>query len=442
MRASSLQNLMRCYRRHVAGRPLETKPAALVVAVGAGSDDGFDQAFQAGNFRFVLAEPEAPAFGPADIAICGMLPAAADEIARTFADLSGLLDPAGILFLLAPRNGADPDRAGVAAAASKAGLDLVESWTDERGASRDFVAVLRAAGAPAPVAASTAADHPFTVESTPEMERVGGSLPYRDILARLHRELAPAHYLEIGIRLGASLVLAGGPATGVDPFPKLRHELPAGTRVVAKASDDFFLEDGEARRADLAFIDGMHLVENALSDFMNVERWSLPGAVAVIDDILPNHPAQAARSRHTYAWTGDVWRLMKILEAYRPDLFLLPLDTAPTGLLLVAGLDPGSRVLWDRYDEIVTAALAWPGPPEEILARGGVVPPVGDGFDRVMAALRDARAGGAAPAEIAARARAALAGEVKPAPAPESAGGLRRFFSKIGALLGAGRNFG
>jgi hypothetical protein len=71
---------------------------------------------------------------------------------------------------------------------------------------------------------------------------------------------------------------------------------------------------------------------------MNFELRAAPGAIAVIDDISPNHPAQAERERRTRAWTGGVWQLAKVLQRYRPDLLLLPLDAAPAGLLLVAGL--------------------------------------------------------------------------------------------------------
>ncbi len=66
---------------------------------------------------------------------------------------------------------------------------------------------------------------------------------------------------------------------------------------------------------DLCFIDGMHLFEYALRDFMNVERCAAPGAIVVIDDIFPNHPAQGQRERRTRAWTGDVWRLVETLRA-------------------------------------------------------------------------------------------------------------------------------
>ncbi|UVK46862.1 hypothetical protein BPNPMPFG_002577 [Mesorhizobium sp. AR07] len=44
-------------------------------------------------------------------------------------------------------------------------------------------------------------------------ERVAGKVYYLAVLDRLHRDLHPSHYLEIGIRLGRSLALARGKAT-------------------------------------------------------------------------------------------------------------------------------------------------------------------------------------------------------------------------------------
>jgi hypothetical protein len=45
-----------------------------------------------------------------------------------------------------------------------------------------------------------------------------------------------------------------------------------------------------------------------------------------------------------------VWKIIKILENVRPDLILLPLDTSPTGSLLVLGLDPKNNLLWEKFD--------------------------------------------------------------------------------------------
>jgi glycosyltransferase involved in cell wall biosynthesis len=241
---------------------------------------------------------------------------------------------------------------------------------------------------------------------TAEEEATRGTVSYLEFLDRLHRELTPAHYLEIGVRHGASLALARGPATGIDPVPALDRELPATSRVVPLTSDDFFAESPRIA-PDLCLIDGMHLFDYALRDFMNIERCAAPGAVLLMDDIFPNHPAQAERRRRTRAWTGDVWRLVEVLRGYRPDLFLLPLDVRPAGLLLVAGLDPANRVLWDNYNSILGGALEGDAPPRSVLDRRGAYHPQGMIVRRVIEAMKTARAEGSPPQEVVARLRCA-----------------------------------
>ena len=58
----------------------------------------------------------------------------------------------------------------------------------------------------------------------------------------------------------------------------------------------------------MAFIDGMHLSEFALRDFIGVERLSRWTGVAIFDDMLPG-VEEAGRDRRTRAWTGDVYKV-------------------------------------------------------------------------------------------------------------------------------------
>ena len=120
-----------------------------------------------------------------------------------------------------------------------------------------------------------------------------------------------------------------------------------------------FFQTGEAARAlagepvDLAFVDGLHLFEQALRDFQNIERYAGPGTVAVFHDCLPITAATATRRRATSFWTGDVWKIAPILRRLRPDLTIFLVPTYPTGLLVVTGLDPRSRVLEERMDALI-----------------------------------------------------------------------------------------
>lgn len=226
-----------------------------------------------------------------------------------------------------------------------------------------------------------------------EEERVAGKISYLSVLERLHRELAPTFYLEIGVRFGASLVLAKAPAIGVDPEPELKQILPATTQVIAATSDAFFEAAPADLRPDFAFIDGLHLFEFALRDFINIEACAAPGAVVVVDDVAPNHPSQADRDRHTRVWTGDVWRLGAALARYRPDLELHLIDTSPTGLIVIANLDRANRTLAERFDEIVADPAYSGPPPAAVLERAGALDPEGEPFERVVESLKARRAG-------------------------------------------------
>jgi hypothetical protein len=94
---------------------------------------------------------------------------------------------------------------------------------------------------------------------------------------------------------------------------------------------------------------------------------------------------------------GDVWKIMPILREYRPELTCLPVDVATGGLLIVAGLDPTSNILWNNYTEIVER---YSSPPflevsADVLTRSGAAtaddPRIAD-LLLSLRALRDQRA--------------------------------------------------
>jgi len=206
---------------------------------------------------------------------------------------------------------------------------------------------------------------------------------YLDFLGALHKALRPPTYLEIGIRHGDSMKLARTPrAVGIDPAFNLKVKLSDRVKLFRETSDEYFarpepLKPFKGQRIGFAFIDGMHLSEFVLRDFANVERLSAWTTVVVFDDILPRSALEAARDRRTRAWTGDVFKALDVLAARRPELICLRVDTEPTGLGVVLGLEPGSTVLRDGYDELV-AGLVAPDPqvvPASILERAGAVDP-------------------------------------------------------------------
>ena len=183
---------------------------------------------------------------------------------------------------------------------------------------------------------------------------------YLEVLRALQSHLDPKIYLEIGVETGQTLQLAPHQALaiGVDPAPSVGFPLGPGAQVVEMESDHFF-ESGCAdvllrqRTIDLGFVDGLHLFEQALRDFINMEERARADSVVLIHDCSPLDAPTAARERQTRFWSGDVWKLIPCLKRYRPDLSLVTLAAAPTGLAVVTGLDPSSQVLWKHYDEII-----------------------------------------------------------------------------------------
>lgn len=183
---------------------------------------------------------------------------------------------------------------------------------------------------------------------------------YLEVLSWIHHELRPASYVEIGVLYGASLALAAPPtaAVGIDPEPR------AGGRILPLTSTEFF------RRHDLrqvlgvpycalALIDGLHLFEQALDDFLNLERYAGPRSLILLHDTIPLDAATSARERTTMFHTGDVWKTVALLRRWRPDLEIATVLTAPSGLTMIRNLNPAAAR--DGLTSLVRefAALPW-----------------------------------------------------------------------------------
>lgn len=196
---------------------------------------------------------------------------------------------------------------------------------------------------------------------------------YRDILKRLHLELAPTSYLEIGTLNGGTLALANAPSISIDPFFQIETAVIGSKEMCLffQMGSDTFFDNYDpkqllGRRLDLSFLDGMHHCEFLLRDFMNAERHSSRDGVIALHDCLPveipmtdrlqNGTPPVAPHRGGW-WTGDVWRTLYAIKRHRPDLRVLCLDAAPTGLVLISKLNPQSTKLSTYYDQIVDEML-------------------------------------------------------------------------------------
>ncbi|MEZ5778786.1 MAG: hypothetical protein R3E44_10530 [Paracoccaceae bacterium] len=189
-----------------------------------------------------------------------------------------------------------------------------------------------------------------------------GGMRYYRFLNRLHQQNLFDWYMEIGCRKGRSFAPVRGKTIAVDPFFRINSNVignkPA-LHVFQATSDDFFA-GGFLKKTGIklsfSFLDGMHLFEFLLRDFMNTERFTRPDGVIAMHDCCPFDNEMTTRDLDNLpagAWTGDVWKIIPILQEYRPDLKITVLDCPPTGLVLVSGLSPTNRVLERNYDEIV-----------------------------------------------------------------------------------------
>ncbi|GAB2887609.1 class I SAM-dependent methyltransferase [Nocardioides pacificus] len=222
-----------------------------------------------------------------------------------------------------------------------------------------------------------------------------------EFLSILHERIRPRTYVETGIDRGQSLQLSRVPSVGIDPDYAIQAELQADVHLARIGSDEFF-----ARRrplahlpipvVDLAFIDGMHLAEYALRDYLAVERFSHPCSVIVFDDMLPRSVEEANRKRTTRNWTGDVYKAAEALRALRPDTIVLEVDTQPTGVVVVLCPDASRKGVLPGYDDWLEAAVA-PDPqavPEAVLTRSRALAPASllasPGWERLVALRAEA----------------------------------------------------
>lgn len=185
---------------------------------------------------------------------------------------------------------------------------------------------------------------------------------YARFMKRLHRHVLFDWYLEVGCRTGRSLAEVRSKTIAVDPYFLVEQNViqnkPA-LHIMQQSSDDFF-ESGFLKAMGItlsySFLDGMHLFEYLLRDFMNTEAFTDPKGVIALHDCCPYAHKMTTRdveNAPSEAWTGDVWKLIPILQQYRPDLTITVLGCKPTGLVLVSGLNPKNRTLSKAYDQIV-----------------------------------------------------------------------------------------
>ena len=198
-------------------------------------------------------------------------------------------------------------------------------------------------------------------------------IQYIKFMTFVMQTLQSQSYFEIGTAAGKSLASVTCKSVAVDPNFRLNTNVVGGKSVCMffqMPSDRFFevyslskLLDGPV---DVAFLDGLHLFEYLLRDFMNTEKYSRKNTIIFLHDCLPFNMDMTRRHFHVPgvkggAWTGDVWKIVPILKKYRPDLSIHAMDCSPTGLVMITGLSPGSSVLDDNFFKIIDEFKESPG---------------------------------------------------------------------------------
>ena len=216
-----------------------------------------------------------------------------------------------------------------------------------------------------------------TPEPTRHLPESHPGLHYMEFMAHVSRARDSKRYLEVGVSQGHLMSqIHTRTAIGVDPSFDITFNVSHGKTIVTLVqvpSDTFFAEYDYAARAggppDLIFLDGMHTFEYLLRDFFNAEAIASDRTLIVLHDCLPLNAEMAERNakvsaqlgvntRFPYHWTGDVWKIIPILQTYRPDLRLVYVDCPPTGLVCVTNLNPASKTLKTQYFAIVDAFRA------------------------------------------------------------------------------------
>lgn len=192
---------------------------------------------------------------------------------------------------------------------------------------------------------------------------------YVKTLRMLHTVLQPKSYFEIGTLRGETLALAQCQSVAVDPKFQIASDIwgdKPSCHLFQQTSDAFFetydlssIFDGPV---DMAFLDGMHLFEYLLRDFINTEAHCKENSLVILHDCVPPSLTTTSRKQHApvvkqgltpMLWAGDVFKVVPVLRKYRPDLQITITNCKPTGLVCITGLDPDNMVLKENYRAIV-----------------------------------------------------------------------------------------
>jgi methyltransferase family protein len=186
----------------------------------------------------------------------------------------------------------------------------------------------------------------------------------------LIRDLGLTSYLEIGVLDGETFAnVVARRRYGVDPVALFDPVLlPRGSKFAVMTSDEFFAMIRPTKRFDVAFVDGLHTVEQTYRDVINTFS-HLRRGVVLIDDTVPSDEYSAIpdqdesyRARETAGfegrpWHGDVWRVVMLLDRHHPELEWRTILDGGNPQTLVWRRRHGANVTAVSEEEIALAKL-------------------------------------------------------------------------------------
>ena len=193
------------------------------------------------------------------------------------------------------------------------------------------------------------------------------SLETSELINCIAKRIDAHSYLEIGVETGLTFNQVNVfQKTGVDPRFQFDYQgdLRANLSFHEITSDEFFkkLAKNEIKdqKFDLVFIDGLHVFEQVVKDFMNVINHMNLGGVIVIDDTVPIDEFSALPSqkdcyrlriesgRHNDgSWHGDVYKLIYVLSKNEKNKIRIVTVTDLSNPKTVVWMEDG---VWSRFE--------------------------------------------------------------------------------------------
>jgi len=173
-----------------------------------------------------------------------------------------------------------------------------------------------------------------------------------DVIQQAIDAIGAGVYLEIGVftggvflRIRANRKIAVDPEIRIPTLTKLRFLIRNPSNLnntyLETTSNEFFGKHSSLiaqSGVDVAFIDGLHQYEQALTDIENCLRYLNPNGIVIIHDCNPPNeaaalramsPEEAAATNHpawTGEWCGDTYKALLQLRATHDDLEIFIID--------------------------------------------------------------------------------------------------------------------